>query len=93
MLAKADRMTHLQESILTLDELSDYLKISKSSLYKLVQAGKIPGSKVGKHWRFRRQTIERWLDSAHETLESKSVGSSMNTGANGDLGKGRAFKT
>lgn len=52
------------EPVLTLDELSDYLKVSKSTLYKLVQGGKIPGSKVGKHWRFRKSTIDRWLDSS-----------------------------
>ena len=55
-------MSSTPESLLTLDELSEYLKVSKSSLYKLVQAGKVPGTKVGKHWRFRKETIDRWLD-------------------------------
>jgi excisionase family DNA binding protein len=48
---------------MTIDELSGYLKISKSTLYKLAQDGSIPGQKVGKHWRFRRKTIDEWLDS------------------------------
>jgi excisionase family DNA binding protein len=47
---------------MTIDELAEYLQVSKSSLYKLVQTGQIPGQKVGKHWRFRRHTIDRWLD-------------------------------
>lgn len=47
---------------MTIDELAEYLQVSKSSLYKLVQNGQIPGHKVGKHWRFRRLTIDRWLD-------------------------------
>lgn len=51
------------DEVLTIDELSSYLKISKSSLYKLVQIGRLPGVKVGKHWRFRRDTIDRWLDA------------------------------
>lgn len=51
------------EEVLTIDELSDYLKISKSTLYKLAQDGSIPGQKVGKHWRFRRKTINAWLDN------------------------------
>ena len=46
MLAKAYRMTQPEESVLTLDELSEYLKVSKSSLYKLVQAGRIPDNKA-----------------------------------------------
>lgn len=51
------------EEILTLNELSKYLKIPKSTVYKLCQEGRIPGQKVGRHWRFRRLTIDKWLDS------------------------------
>ena len=48
--------------IMTIGELSQYLKIPKSTLYKLAQEGKLPGQKVGRHWRFRRETIDLWLD-------------------------------
>ena len=48
--------------ILTIEELSIYLKIPKSTLYKLVREGKIPSQKVGRHWRFRKEAIDRWLD-------------------------------
>jgi len=51
-----------EDQILTIEELATYLKVSKSTLYKLVQEGKVPGQKVGRHWRFRRETIDRWLD-------------------------------
>jgi len=51
-----------EDQILTIEELANYLKVSKSTLYKLVQEGKVPGQKVGRHWRFRRETIDRWLD-------------------------------
>jgi excisionase family DNA binding protein len=50
------------ETLLTLDELSESLKVSKSSLYKMAQAGRIPGTKIGKHWRFHKQTIDQWID-------------------------------
>ena len=55
-------MSENQDSVLTVEELAFYLKISKSTLYKLAQGGKLPGQKVGKHWRFRKETIDRWLD-------------------------------
>jgi len=50
--------------VLTLDELSVYLKIPKSTLYKIVREGKIPCQKVGRHWRFRKVAIDRWLEEA-----------------------------
>lgn len=48
--------------VLTIEELSIYLKIPRSTLYKLVREGKIPSQKIGRHWRFRKETIDRWLD-------------------------------
>ena len=54
------------DDILTIDELSDYLRISRSTLYKLAQEGRVPCQKVGRHWRFRKETIDRWLDQGDE---------------------------
>jgi excisionase family DNA binding protein len=48
--------------ILTIEELSSYLKIPKSTLYKIVREGKVPSQKVGRHWRFRKRAIDRWLE-------------------------------
>ncbi len=48
--------------VLTIEELAAYLKISKSTLYKIVREGKIPSQKVGRHWRFRKKAIDHWLD-------------------------------
>ena len=47
--------------VLTVDEAAEYLRIPKSSLYKLAQEGKIPCQKVGRHWRFHRDSIDSWL--------------------------------
>ena len=55
-------MTEQSDDVFTVDELAIYLKIAKSTLYKLAQEGKLPGQKVGKHWRFRKASIIRWLE-------------------------------
>jgi len=47
--------------VMTIDELAAYLQVAKSTLYKLAQEGKVPGQKVGKHWRFSKDAIDRWL--------------------------------
>ena len=49
------------DSVMTIDELSEYLKVAKSTLYKLAQEDKLPAQKVGRHWRFHKETIDRWL--------------------------------
>ena len=50
-------------AILTVDEISDYLKIPRSTIYKLVREGKIPAQKIGRHWRFRKEAIDHWLEN------------------------------
>jgi len=57
-------MTSEPDAVLTIDELAEYLKIAKSTLYKLAQQGRIPAQKVGRHWRFRKAAIDRWLESS-----------------------------
>ena len=44
----------------TAEEVSNYLRIPQSTIYKLAQDKVLPGFKVGKHWRFRRETILWW---------------------------------
>ncbi|MFH1884208.1 MAG: helix-turn-helix domain-containing protein [Planctomycetota bacterium] len=46
------------DNVLTIEGLSIYLKIPKSTLYKLVREGKVPYQKVGRHLRFHREAID-----------------------------------
>jgi excisionase family DNA binding protein len=52
---------------MTISDLAEYLQVSKSSLYKLVQQGKVPGQKVGKHWRFHKEAVDAWLKDRGST--------------------------
>jgi excisionase family DNA binding protein len=50
------------EELLTIEELASYLKISKHTLYKMVEKGKIPALKVANQWRFKKEDINMWLE-------------------------------
>jgi excisionase family DNA binding protein len=56
------KLTGKPDEVLTIEELAAYLKIPKSTLYKLVREGKIPSQKIGRHWRFRKGAIDYWLE-------------------------------
>jgi excisionase family DNA binding protein len=62
----------LQNSVFTIGELAQYLKVAKSTLYKLAQEGAVPGHKVGRHWRFRKETIDHWLDQNRGPIQRTS---------------------
>ncbi len=49
--------------IMTVREISEYLKLAPSTIYRLTQSGEIPARKVGGTWRFSRNQIDRWLEN------------------------------
>ncbi|HUM64091.1 MAG TPA: helix-turn-helix domain-containing protein [Anaerolineaceae bacterium] len=54
----------------TAEEVSNYLRIPQSTIYKLAQDKVLPGFKVGKHWRFRRETILEWIKTREGKVSS-----------------------
>jgi excisionase family DNA binding protein len=50
------------DEILNIKEVSDYLKIPVSTIYKLIQDGKIPAIKLGKHWRFMKKDLNNLFE-------------------------------
>ena len=54
--------------VMTIGELAAYLKIPKSTLYKLAREGRVPSNKIGRHWRFQKRSIDRWLEKERPTV-------------------------
>ena len=47
--------------LMTVQELADYLRVTKKTIYRLLKQGRIPASKVGRQWRFKKAVIDEWL--------------------------------
>jgi excisionase family DNA binding protein len=52
------------DEIMTLEEVARYLKLKPQTVYKWAQEGQIPGTKLGKEWRFRRSILDEWIDTS-----------------------------
>ena len=63
-------MSNKQPDVLTLNEVAEYLRIPRSTAYKLAQEGRLPGQKAGRQWRFHRAVVERWLGDKADGKES-----------------------
>ena len=51
------------DPILSIDEVAKYLRLSRTTVYRMAATGDLPGHKLGKHWRFRQSAIDAWLDA------------------------------
>jgi general secretion pathway protein E/type IV pilus assembly protein PilB len=46
---------------MTFEQASEFLNTSRSTLYRWVREGRVPGHKIGRQWRFRREELEAVL--------------------------------
>lgn len=63
-------MTELGDDLLTVPEVSTYLRKSASTIYRLTRQGRLPARKVGGTWRYSRRALDEWL---HATYAAPAV--------------------
>jgi len=72
----------LESKFITLGELAIYLHVHRSTLYRHLKRGQLPGFKIGGDWRFDVEAIDQWRMqqvgvvneiSQHEAEEAKIV--------------------
>jgi excisionase family DNA binding protein len=47
--------------VMTAREAAEYLRLPVRSVPQYAHAGELPSVKIGRHRRFRRSSVERWL--------------------------------
>ena len=51
----------MQETLMTIEQVAEYLRVDKFTVYRLVTQKKMPAFKVGSQWRFKKNLLEDWL--------------------------------
>lgn len=66
----------MNEQIMTVDELSTYLHVHRSTIYRLLKQKILPAFKVGsKDWRFTKDQIDKWRFAQQDQHgNSKGIG-------------------
>jgi excisionase family DNA binding protein len=57
-----------QSRLVTVKELSNYLRVHPSTIYRLLKRGELPAFKLGSDWRFNLEAIDRWRVNQLEDL-------------------------
>ena len=61
---------------LSVDEISEYLGVSKETIYRWLDKKKIPSHRVGKFWRFKTSEVDNWIingSAASEAVDNRKV--------------------
>lgn len=62
-----------EEAILTIKQVTEYLKVTERTIYRLAAAKKIPAFKVGGTWRFLRADIDNWIKKQSEDVDGPDI--------------------
>lgn len=54
----------MMDELLTTKQLLELLKIDRTTVYRMLNDGRLTGVKIGGQWRFRRQAVEELLSGA-----------------------------
>jgi excisionase family DNA binding protein len=54
---------------MTTKEAAEYLRLNYMTVYKLAQRGRIPASKIGGNWRFKKDLLDSWLTEQATMVE------------------------
>jgi excisionase family DNA binding protein len=60
--------------LMDIDELADYLRLKKQTIYNWLHQRKITGIKVGGVWRFDRREVDDWLKSKRRVYKEIKAG-------------------
>ena len=62
--------------VMDIREASEYLGISRETLYKYVYEERIPAFKLGNRWRFKKTVLDRWMERQSTQREERAGGNS-----------------
>jgi excisionase family DNA binding protein len=58
--------------VITVGELSEYLRVHRSTIYRLLKKGQLPAFKIGSDWRFNVEAIDQWRMQESAAVEELS---------------------
>ncbi len=53
----------MEDRWLSVDEIAVYLGIKRDTVYRWISERNLPGHKIGRLWKFRKEQIDEWVKS------------------------------
>ncbi|MBM4398844.1 MAG: helix-turn-helix domain-containing protein [Candidatus Cloacimonetes bacterium] len=63
----------MEDRWLSVDEVSQYLGVTRDTIYKWLSDRNLPAHKIGRLWKFKKDDIDIWVKT-QSTKEDKAEG-------------------
>ena len=64
-------------TIMTLREVATYLRVSRTTIYRLLKNKRLPAFRLGTDWRFNAESIDRWRAREESTTTYSELGETV----------------
>ncbi len=51
----------MEERWFSVDEIATYLGVSRETVYRWIAGSGLPGHRIGKFWKFKREEVDEWV--------------------------------
>ncbi len=78
-------VTGIETDVFGIEEACEYLKLARSTVYRLTRKGIIPHNRIGKSLRFRKEVLAEWLQKdakARTTAQTTKASKKKTTKSN-----------
>ena len=55
----------MEDRWLNVDQIAEYLGVSRDTVYSWISARAMPAHKVGRLWKFKREEVDEWVRAGH----------------------------
>jgi excisionase family DNA binding protein len=67
-----------EAKVITIGELAEYLRVHRSTLYRLLKRQQLPAFKIGSDWRFNIEAIDEWRMQQRAAVNETSSAEAKN---------------
>lgn len=65
--------TDMEDRWLSVDEIAEYLGVAKDTIYAWVTNKGMPGHKVGRFWKFKKEDVDVWVRAGGASDNAPSI--------------------
>lgn len=63
----------MDKALLTIKDVTEYLKLNRMTIYRMVQKGDLPAVKIAGEWRFDKVLIDKWLEGKLKKVKEPAM--------------------
>jgi excisionase family DNA binding protein len=69
----------MEDRWLSVDEITEYLGVSRDTVYNWIATRDMPAHRVGRLWKFKKEAVDAWVQSGGADAAEPTTGAETNT--------------